>query len=121
MDLLLGAAPYAAPLARLTRIRSAGITDLRHGTLLPDGAPAPLPTQPRCYAVAASTGATATDIKGRLLGDGLVLVDSALGRHRDPARRLVFAPDRQVQLQGMNHMDLLSRAEVMEPLLRWLR
>ena len=107
--------------ARLTRIRSAGITDLRHGRLLLDGAPAPLPTQPRCHAVAASTGATAAELKGRLLGDGLVPVDSALGRHRDPARRLDFATDRQVQLQGMNHLELLSRAEVMEPLLRWLR
>ena len=121
VDLLLGAAPYAAPLARLTRIRSAGITDLRHGRLLPDGAQVPLPTQPRCYAVAASTGATAAELKGRLLGDGLVPLDSALGRHRDPARRLDFATDRQVQLQGMNHLELLSRAEVMEPLLRWLR
>ncbi|MCK7497623.1 MAG: hypothetical protein MZW92_47715 [Comamonadaceae bacterium] len=34
VDLLLGATPYAAPFARLGKVRSAGITDLRHGNLL---------------------------------------------------------------------------------------
>jgi hypothetical protein len=50
-----------------------------------------------------------------------VQVDSALGRHRDPARRLQFAADRQLQLQGVNHMQLLSNPEVCQALLRWLR
>ena len=31
------------------------------------------------------------DLKDRLLGDGLVPLDSALGRHSDPARTLAFA------------------------------
>ena len=126
LDIVLSAAPYAAPLARLGRVRSAGITDLRHGQLLagPRGAkpePVPLPEQPRCFAVAASTDQKADGLKGRLLGDGLVQLDSALGRHRDPARRLHFAADRQLQLQGFNHMQLLSNPEVCETLLRWLR
>jgi hypothetical protein len=126
LDIVLGAAPYAAPLARLGRVRSAGITDLRHGQLLagPNGAkpePVPLPEQPRCFAVAASTDLQAHGLKGRLLGDGLVQVDSALGRHRDPARRLHFAADRQLQVQGVNHMQLLSNPEVCQALLRWLR
>lgn len=34
VDIVLGASPYTAPFARLGRIRSAGITDLRHGYLL---------------------------------------------------------------------------------------
>ena len=34
VDLVLGATPYAAPFARLGRVRSAGITDLRHGNVL---------------------------------------------------------------------------------------
>ena len=34
VDILLGATPYAAPFARLGKMRSAGITDLRHGNLL---------------------------------------------------------------------------------------
>ena len=125
VDIVLGATPYAAPLARLGQIRSAGITDLRHGALLaPAGShlptPVPLPTQPRCHTVAASTGAEAGDLKHRWLGDGLVPVASALGHHADAARRLDFAADSQVLLQGLNHMDLLSSAQVMVPLRRWL-
>jgi hypothetical protein len=133
LDIVLGAAPYAAPLARLGRVRSAGITDLRHGKLLAASSGSgissssklslhvPLPKQPRCHAVAASLGGQAPGLKGRLLGDGLVRVDSALGRHRDPARTLHFEADRQVQLHGVNHMQLLSDAGAYQALLRWLR
>lgn len=128
LDIVLGAAPYAAPLARLGKLRSAGITDLRHGQLLrgPDGKAnqnlhVPLPAQPRCHAVAASTGAQAAGLKGRLWGDGLVRVDSALGRHQDPLRTLHFDAERQVQVQGVNHLQLLSDGAVYQALLRWLR
>ncbi|MGZ5268786.1 MAG: PGAP1-like alpha/beta domain-containing protein, partial [Caldimonas sp.] len=36
VDLVLEATPYAAPFARLGKVRSAGITDLRHGNLVDD-------------------------------------------------------------------------------------
>jgi hypothetical protein len=36
-------------------------------------------------------------------------------------RCLQFEPARQLQLTGLNHMDLLSRTEVLSALLRWLR
>ena len=126
LDMVLGAAPYAAPLARLGRVRSAGINDLRHGQLLPGAGgrahqQVPLPARPRCHAVAASTGAKTGDLKGRLLGDGLVGVDSALGRHADASRTLHFDADRQLQVQGVNHMELLSNAGVAQALLGWLR
>ena len=132
---LLGAAPYAAPLARLGRLRSAGITDLRHGSLLDDDwsghdrfatraghrpRPVPLPAGVRCYALAASTGARAGSPVERRPGDGLVPVDSALGRHRDPSRALGFPDERQWIGHGMNHLDLLSRPEVYAQLRRWL-
>jgi hypothetical protein len=134
VDIVLGAAPYAAPLARLGKMRSAGITDLRRGNLLDEdwaghdrfahGAdrrqPMPLPAAIRCYAAAASLGTQGGAIKGRLLGDGLVPLDSALGRHRDPARRLVFAEGRRWVGHGMNHMDLLSHAQVYAKLRQWL-
>ena len=126
LDILLGAAPYAAPLARLGRVRSAGINDLRHGQLLPGArvrahTHVPLPAQPRCHAVAATTGAQTGDLKSRLWGDGLVGVDSALGRHVDVSRTLHFDARRQLQVQGVNHMELLSDAAVAQALLRWLR
>ncbi len=134
VDVLLGAAPYAAPLARLGKVRSAGITDLRHGNLLDedwDGhdrfarrgdrrRPLPLPEGVRCHAVAATTGTRPGDVKDRLLGDGLVPLASALGRHAQPAHTLAFAPDRQWTGHGMNHLDLLSHPEVYAQLHRWL-
>ncbi len=125
VDLILGAAPYAAPLARLGGVRSAGITDLRHGNLLegpPNSLPVhvPLPVQPRCYAIAGTTGAREKDLKDRLLGDGLVPLGSALGRHANAARQLAFLPERQMQVMQTNHMALLSSPEVAAALLRWL-
>lgn len=129
VEVLLGAAPYAAPLARLARVRSAGINDLRQGNVvsaLPgdDGrhrsAHVGLPNGTRCHAVAASLGPSAASLKGRLLGDGLVPVASALGQHRDADRRLAFAPDRQAVVRNTGHLDLLSRPEVYAQLKRWL-
>jgi pimeloyl-ACP methyl ester carboxylesterase len=134
IDIVLGATPYAAPFARLGKVRSAGITDLRHGNLVDadwagrdrfaSGAdrrqPVPLPRSVRCYAAAATIGETGEDLKDRLLGDGLVPLDSALGRHPDPAHALVFADDRQWVGHGMNHLDLLNRAEVHARLRLWL-
>ena len=44
VDLLLASTPYSRPFARLGRLRSAGITDLRHGQVRAQGvAPLPLP------------------------------------------------------------------------------
>ncbi|MBT9594737.1 MAG: alpha/beta hydrolase [Vitreoscilla sp.] len=134
IDILLGAAPYAAPFARLGKLRSAGITDLRHGNLLDEDwvgrdrfargtdrrQPVPLPETVRCLAIAATTGEERGDLKDRLLGDGLVPLDSALGRHPDPARALAFAEDRQWVGHGINHMALLSHPEVAAQLLRWV-
>ena len=125
VDLVLGATPYASPFARLGRIRSAGITDLRHGRVVDDDDPArprhlPLPDTLRCFAIAASLGEGAGNIKERLLGDGLVPLDSALGRHKTPARTLAFAEDRQWIANGVNHLDLLSSAEVFAQLKQWL-
>lgn len=134
VDLLLGATPYAAPFARLGKVRSAGITDLRHGNLLDEDwvgrdrfarhadrrQPLPLPSQVRCHTVATSIGQQHGDLKGHMLGDGLVPLDSALGRHRDPRRSLAFAEERQWVGFGINHLDLLAHAEVYAQLRQWL-
>lgn len=135
VDVVLGAAPYAAPFARLGKSRSAGITDLRRGNLVDEDwvgrdrfvrdadrrQPVPLPPKVRCFAIAATTGLQSGDLKDRLLGDGLVPLDSALGRHADPARTLAFAAERQWVGYGMNHLDLLSRPEVFAQLRQWLQ
>jgi pimeloyl-ACP methyl ester carboxylesterase len=135
VDILLGATPYAAPFARLGKVRSAGITDLRHGNLLDEDwvgrdrfargtdrrQPVALPQDVRCHAVATSIGQQSGDLKDRMLGDGLVPLDSALGRHRAAARCLAFAGDHQWIGYGINHLDLLSHPEVYAQLLRWLQ
>ena len=134
IDIVLGATPYAAPFARLGKVRSAGITDLRYGNLVDEDwvgrdrfersadrrQPLPLPDTVRCYAAAASIGRQSGDLKERLLGDGIVPLDSALGRHADPARTLTFAENRQWVGYGMNHLELLNRPDVYARLLQWL-
>jgi hypothetical protein len=126
--------PFTAPLARLGKIRSAGITDLRHGSLLDedwDGRdrfahgedtrrPVPLPESVDCFAIGATTGRAPSDLRGRLLGDGLVPLSSALGRHHDPQFTLAFPESRQWIACGMSHFDLLSRPQVYERIHAWL-
>jgi len=126
LNVVLRFSPYTAALARLGQIRSAGITDLRYGNLLDDDwygrdrfdvSPdlrclLPLPESVLCYTIAATTG--------RLLGDGVVPVNSALGRHKDARRTLSFPKSRQWVGYGMNHFDLLSEPAVYERIKRWL-
>ena len=129
VDLLLGAMPYAAPLARLGNVRSAGINDLRLGSIVsaPTGdegthrrAQIGLPAGTRCFAIAGSLGPSNGSPKTRWLGDGLVPVSSALGLHADIDRRLAFAPDRQAVVHETGHLDLLSSTDVSDRLRQWL-
>lgn len=134
IDRLLGASPYTAAFARLGRLRSAGITDLRHGSLLPAdwaGAdrfahghdtrvPVPLPAGVDCLAIAGALTRPQAALSSKLVGDGLVPVDSALGRHAQRPRCLGFAADRQVVLPGVGHLELMGHAEVQAQLQRWL-
>ena len=116
IDLVLGATPYSAPLGRLTRVRSAGINDLRR----PFSVPFPLPTGTRCSTVAGRLGADSGNLKGRLLGDGLVPLASALGQHRTARHTLTFDADRQWIAQDTSHLSLLSSRTVYAQLERWL-
>jgi pimeloyl-ACP methyl ester carboxylesterase len=129
VDVLLSAAPYAAPLARLGKLRSAGINDLRLGNIVsgPSGddgthqcPQVSLPTTTRCFAIAGSLGPATGGLKAKLLGDGLVPVPSALGQHDDRDRRLAFANDRQAVVHETSHLDLLASTEVSGLLTQWL-
>ncbi len=134
VDLILGVSPYTAPLARLGKIRSAGITDLRYGNLVNEDwegrdrfqgggdrrSAIPLPEGVACYAIAGSSARAIGDMGHKLLGDGLVTVDSALGRHRDSRRTLGFSEDRQWVGAGMGHLELLTRAKVWARIRGWL-
>ena len=133
-QLALSTTPWSAPFARLGRIRSAAITDLRYGNLLDedwagrdrfahtpdDRALVPLPVGVRCYALAASAGARRGAFGETLLGDGLVPVKSALGHHVEPGRSLPFAESRTRVCLGMKHLDLLTRPEAGAQIADWL-
>lgn len=125
VHLITDLTPYSKPFSRLAKIRSAGITDLRHGSVLDadwagkdrfaHGAlpqTLPLPDKVQCYAVAATVG--------EWVGDGLVPLASALGQHRDPQRQLQFDTDKQAIVQQTNHMELLHSQAVQQHLLDWL-
>ena len=134
VDILLGVSAYSAPLARIGKIRSAGITDLRFGNVTDEDwkrsehvacsddsrVSVPLPEGVASFAIAASTGKKAADLSGRLLGDGLVPLDSALGRHANPRLALRFDESRRWVSSGTGHLDLLCRAEVYAKIKRWL-
>lgn len=133
VDILLGATPFTAPFARLGKLRSAGITDLRHGSLVDADwsgrdhfargehpQPIPLPATVRCHAAAASLGRHEKTLTNRVLGDGLVPLRSALGRHHDPARALNIPKDRQWIGHDMGHLDLLNHPAVYAQLRHWL-
>jgi pimeloyl-ACP methyl ester carboxylesterase len=134
VDSMLGKTPYTAPFGSLCQLRSSGITDLRYGHLLgedwqerdrfehaPDSRRiVPLPDGVACFAVAATTASQPGFLANRLIGDGLVLVDSALGRHRDARRDLGLPSGSQKVEYRMNHLELLSSPEVTRQMVRWL-
>lgn len=125
----LGASPYLAPFTRLGALRSDGITDLRHGNVLAADwepgkfvhrdtrTPVPLPRHVACYAVAALRGDGRID---RMLGDGLVSVDSALGRHSQASRDLQIPPRHTFIARGVHHLGLLDNEAVFHRLREWL-
>jgi pimeloyl-ACP methyl ester carboxylesterase len=130
-DLLLQISPYSAPFARLGMARSAGIRDLGHGYLRDEdfqanghggrrAEPLPLPLGPRCCAIAASRQKRPELAGGRIRGDGLVPVASALGRSADALHDLGLAEDQCWIGHDMGHFDLLDRREVYERIRDWL-
>lgn len=121
LDFLMELSPYSAPFTRIGKLRSAGIKDLRHGTVAPgDHQFVQLPAEVKCYAIGALLATGRAAASDRLIGDGLVPLDSALGRHKDAARTLAIPPQRQWIARGTGHLDLLSRAEVYRQLHKWL-
>lgn len=134
VDVLLGGTPYTRPFAKLGQLRSAGITDLRYGHVVdadwmghdrfrrrPDSrVHVPLPCGIGFYTVAATSAAARSAVSERTLGDGLVPLPSALGRHVQASRSLQFAKGSQWIAYRHSHMALLSSAAVTRKLCSWL-
>jgi len=82
--------------------------------------PVPLPEGVDCFTIGATTGKSRGDLRGLLLGDGLVPLASALGRHTDPRFTLAFPDSRRWISPETGHFELLSRTEVYERIHAWL-
>ena len=89
-------------------IASRSASDPRQPLALPDGV--------ACYAIA---GTTAKVSVPNLPGDGLVSVDSALGRHARPELALAFPAAHTGIALGTGHLDLLDSAQVYDALRAW--
>lgn len=128
----LHALPETRPLASFLRRRSAGIRDLRLGSLVdedwcdrdPDALRAAacrevplLDGVTHCFVSATITRSDRHPL-GRLLGDTLVLVPSASGRSR--TRRIGFREEDGMHLGGTHHFALLNHPLVYERLRTWL-
>jgi len=128
----LGVAPETRPFAGFLRRRSAGIRDLRSGSLADEDwqgrdpealraaacAEVPLLKGAAHHFVAATITQDAAHPLGRLVGDWLVLQPSASGRSR--ARVIGFRAEDGVHLGGMHHLALLNHPRVYEHLREWL-
>lgn len=134
LDALLGASPYTAALSRLGKVRSAGITDLRHAYLedadwqdqdrFKSGSGRhdvlPLPEGVRCFAIAGSISKKSGSLGERLAGDGLVPLYSALGMHRNPSRHLGLPESRRWTGYRTNHLGLLNSRDAYARIRDWL-
>jgi hypothetical protein len=123
-----------APFAKVGKVRSAGITDLRYGYLLDEdwrgrdrfaGEPSvhqslPLPAWVSCFAIAAALGDADAGLRNSWLGDGLVPTASALGLHAEPSLALAIPAPHRWTAYRAGHMDLLERADVYERIRAWL-
>ncbi|TSE00370.1 alpha/beta hydrolase [Skermania sp. ID1734] len=125
--------PETRPFGRLLRRRSAGIRDLRQGSLVDADwtdldidslrrvatQEVPLLDGALHFFVTACIARSPRNPLGRLIGDGLVMVPSASGRSR--SRRIGFRDEDGMHLPGANHFTLLNNEAVYDQLVRWLQ
>jgi hypothetical protein len=133
VNIILEQFSYAAPFARLAKIRSSCITDLRYGTIRDEDwintnrfdntkdnrQPVPLPKQTQNYAIAGALTDVPDSIKDKIIGDGLVPTKSALGQHANPEHCLKFPETSKWIGYGLNHWDLLYHPKVYEKIYQW--
>jgi pimeloyl-ACP methyl ester carboxylesterase len=134
VDNMLESNPFSAPISSVGKIRSAGITDLRYGNILdndwnkrdrfdPIGdqrTPVPLPDNIECFTLAAIIADKPNKIGDDIVGDGLVPLYSALGKHNKPEFHLKFKAKNQQIVRNLKHLDLLNNTEVYNKLKTWL-
>lgn len=129
---LLAHADETAPFGRLLRRRSAGIRDLRYGSLVDQDwrgrddeslTAAALTEVPlldgatHCF-VSASVAKSGRNPLGYVIGDGLVLARSAAGRAT--GRRIGFPSGAGFHVRGAHHLSLLNHDAVYAQLRIWV-
>lgn len=124
--------PETRPFANFLRRRSAGVRDLRQGSLVDEDwqgrdadalraaavSEVPLLEGANHSFVTATVTRSPRHPLGRLIGDTLVLVPSASGRGR--SRRIGFRDEDGHHVGGTNHFALLNHPAVYERLREWL-
>ncbi|MFG3618799.1 lipase family alpha/beta hydrolase [Nocardia sp. NPDC047654] len=124
--------PETRPFGRLLRRRSAGIRDLRDGSLVDEDwrdldadalrrrviREVPLLMSAEHYFVTATVTRSPRHPLGRVIGDGLVLAPSGGGRNR--TRRIGFDVDKGMHLASAHHFTLLNHDAVYRALRTWL-
>ncbi|GGK36737.1 lipase family alpha/beta hydrolase [Nocardia camponoti] len=124
--------PETRPLSRLLKRRSAGIRDLRRGSLVDEdwadldadalrtrvAAEVPLLPSIDHYFVTATVTRSPRHPLGRLIGDGLVLSGSGSGR--GDARRMGLGEVNGMHVPGAHHFGLLNHDSVYQALRSWL-
>lgn len=132
----LGKLPFTGILVQILDIRSAGVIDLRHGSVRDDDwehldgrrgqaddirKPAPLPTRIKAYLAAGTLERTPNSSKAmEVVGDYLVSIKSALGEHENPLYRLNVPEHRKAVFYGINHLQLQYHAAVRDQVIAWL-
>ncbi|HUH74159.1 MAG TPA: alpha/beta hydrolase [Chitinophagales bacterium] len=125
--------PYTKPLARLGKIRSAGVTDLRYGNIVDEDwlendrfhlkkdqrQHVPLPPNVECYSIAANYRSETETARG-WMDDYLVDVKSALGQHTNPEKDLNFKSENTSVFFNNNHFDLLSNPKIYVQIKEWM-
>ncbi|MEV6223566.1 lipase family alpha/beta hydrolase [Nocardia fluminea] len=128
LDLL----PETRPLSKLLRRRSAGIRDLRQGSLVDEDwrdldvdtlraravREVPLLAGVDHYFVTTTITHSPKHPLGLIIGDGMVLTGSGSGRGR--TRRLDFDAVNGLHIPGANHFSLLNHDAVYDALHGWL-
>lgn len=112
---LLNRHPFTQPFLKLTQSRSQGITDLKEGRV---AQLLHLPSQIDCFAVAGLV--RFADQSSHLVGDGLVTVNSALGRSKEAGESLNFPEANCYVANNVNHLGLLESSLVKDKIISWL-
>jgi pimeloyl-ACP methyl ester carboxylesterase len=117
LENLMQLSQYALPFTRLTKIRSRGIENLRHGSITDiEDEFVPLPIDVEYFALAAVLSENKHFLAEKIIGDGLVTPDSALGQSNDSTRVLSIPLENKWTGQGVGHNEMLCHPEVFEQL-----